>query len=48
MEIRPKMVKLWRNKVEDDYEVRWNDGLIVGPMIQKEVVVLRKPTHHPT
>jgi len=42
------MVKLWRNEVVDDYEVRWNDGLIMGPTFQKEVLVLRQPTHHPT
>ena len=28
-------------EVGDDYEVRRNDGLKVGPMVQKEVLVLR-------
>jgi len=42
------MVKLWRNEVGDDYKVRWNDGLIVVPTVQKEVLILRHPSHHPT
>jgi len=42
------MVKLQRKEVGDDYDVRWNDGLIVGPTVQKEVLVLRKLAHHPT
>lgn len=42
------MAKIWRIGVGDNYEVRWNDGLIVGPTVQKEVLVLRKPTHQPT
>lgn len=28
-------------RMGDDYEVRWNDGMIVGSMVQKEVLVLR-------
>lgn len=42
------MVKLQRNEVGDDYEVRWNVGLIVGPTVQKEVLILRQLAHHPT
>jgi len=38
----PRMVKLQRKGVGDDYEVRWNYGPIVGPMVQKEVLVLRQ------
>ncbi len=23
----------WRSEVGDDYELRWNDGLIMGPTV---------------
>lgn len=46
--IKPKIVKLQRKGVGDDYELRYNDGLIVGPMVQKEVLVPRQPAHYPT
>lgn len=42
------MVKLYRKGVGYDYEVRWNDGLIVGLIVEKEVLVLRQLAHHPT
>lgn len=45
---KEKMVKLCMIEVGNDYKVRKNDGVIVGPTVQKEVLILRKPTHHPT
>jgi len=35
----PKVVKLWMIEVGDDYEVRRNDGVLVGPMVQKWLVL---------
>jgi len=32
--MRPKMVKLWMTEVGDDYEVRRNDEVVVGPTVQ--------------
>ena len=42
------MVKLQMIEVGDDYKLRRNDGVIVGPTVQKWVLVLRHPAHHPT
>jgi len=42
------MVKIWRIGEGHNYEVRWNDGLIVGPLVQNEVLVLRQPAYQPT
>ena len=35
------MVKLQRNEVGDDYEGRRNDEVVVGPMVQRWVLVLQ-------
>jgi len=42
------MVKLQMIKVGDDYEVRRNDEVVVGPMVLKWVLILWYPAHHPT